>query len=291
MCLEIGGVLVEDSGVDELLKIGFFSDTHISVSRKDAVPTLSELLAYGDYDYIVNGGDNEGKYARRIADMIRSIDIPFVSILGNHDVSAIKKNVGDDYRLIKSYYKKGVPNFYSQDLGGLQPTLTKWGYGRFGPKSSIKFVHPINESLMYYLVVESDIGDVALTLRHYPLYLHKDYDIKLIGRIKKEFPDVEVIYAIGGHTHSKYISMDTQELHFANEDLPVVSVVLSPFTLNKGIILGGIYNISVLADGSLSISESYLRDGEIKKELFALEKSSDGLLRATAVKGELVGYA
>ncbi len=277
--------------LDELLKIGFFSDTHVSVSRKDAVPTLSELLMYGDYDYVINGGDNEGKYARRIADAVRDIDIPFVSILGNHDMSVIKDNLGDEYRVIKSYYKKGVPNFYSQNLNRLQPALTKWGYGRFGPKSDMKFVHPINENLMYYLVVESDIGDVAVALRHYPLYFHKGYDIKLIGEIKKEFPDVDVIYAIGGHTHSKYISVDTQEVHFANGSVPVVSIVLPPFTLNKDTVLGGIYNLSVLANGSLSISESYLRRGKVKNELFALEKGSDGLSRATAIKGELVGYA
>ncbi len=274
--------------VESVLDIGFFSDIHAKISRKDAVPTLEKILSVSEFDFVVNGGDNEGKYARKITNMAKRESIPFVSVLGNHDLKELKKTIKNEYRIVDSYYKKGDINFYNQNIQGLSPTLDKWGYGIFGPKKNTRFVHSLADYLMYYLVVETNAGDIAVSVRHYPIYFNKQQDINMLKRIKRQYPDVKIIYALGGHTHSRILNIETQELNLSGEMVPVVSIVLPPFVLNENEVIGGIYTPSILDDGSLMICERYIKKEEVYETVLGTQIGDGFGAPVTVVEGELI---
>ena len=249
------------------------------------VPTLEKILSTSNFDYVINGGDNEGKYARNISTMIKSKDINLVSVLGNHDLKIIKERIGDEYKIIPNYYKKESTNFYNQDLSGISPTLIKWGYGVFGYHHKTRFVHSLNDFLMYYLVAETDIGDVAITFRHYPIYPNKPQDIRLLEKIKSEYPNVQTIYTLGGHTHKEFLNVETQEMVINEDIIQIVNVIFPPFTLNEHIIIGGVYNPIVLSDGSLKICERYLKNNEIYETVLGMQSND---FKTQVAKGELL---
>lgn len=272
-------------GLMELLSVSVFGDVHSNLIKRSPYPTIEALVDGTNSDLIFNLGDNSGKAVK--------LDAPYVSLLGNHDVSELKKEVGES-KLSATYYRgKANSKFFTQDLTPFEGILRKWNYGVFADRQTVRFIHELSEFREYYIIVNTYEGDVALMFRHYPFY-GNDYGLSQLKGIKKEYDDVKAIYTIGAHLHRDYLSIAVEDIFLYDKMIPVVQIVLPPFTQKKCNVIAGMYNFKILSDGSINISENFVKSGVIKEVSLVGHKSNKSSKLKKNIKkeiawGELIG--
>ncbi len=220
-------------GAEIIFKGDIFGDCHLEYypidpdecSSNYPIRTLGELLF--DSDYYINLGDNSGKHSVELFNVMNNKELEnIVSIPGNHDISLL-------------FGKERVRGFYKHKIEDREiKTLKKNKYGRFGDtKKDFKIIEKkgfSSDYKAYFHVLESDVGPVISAYRHHPFMLSRQNDLYFVNELIKEIEPV-CFYMIGAHSHEDVVKITSKkkEVGYSDEKIPIVSIVIPPYTLGR----------------------------------------------------------
>lgn len=270
-----------NSSIDILV----LTDTHYEYLRPFSPRrTIEKIASETDADVFVNLGDNSGKYAARIKDIALGNSLPYLSVLGNHDVRGLNLNL----KALR------VSNFLSEDLSVQDRKIArKYGYGVFNTEDTVFQPVVIDEKpsdlRMYISCINTSGGKVGVIYRHFPFFFSRGKENEMAIRTIQNY-ELDILYIVSGHLHRSFLRIEGQQRDIRIEDkqVPIFNVILPPFTRSENEFYAGLYLVSILEDGSLKLKERY-----IKGDSYVREKSFGHItelvnLEKEIVKGELL---
>jgi len=245
-------------GSDSVLELIVVSDIHKEFLGWDPIPTIDRVLSSTTGDLFVNLGDNSGD-ASRVLELANKHNLPYLSVLGNHDIIELN---------INSVNLSKRKKFFSQEIEKREiKKIRKNGYGLFN-NGEMK-IKPISDYRMYYTIIDTENGNVGVIFRHFPFYFERASDMEYATRLIYSF-ELTTLYIVSGHLHSSNLNIEgkQKDIKVSNKEVPIFGVVLPPFTKGEQDFYAGIYKLSFLSNGVLKINELYLKNNTFKSKSF-----------------------
>ncbi|GEM_PF-3151156 len=274
---------------DIVLSILLFGDVHwellgeskspfdISEERSKTFKTLEKIIeSYSNVDYVVNLGDlSSDILSRGLMRHTWELDLPYVSVVGNHDVFALRP-LQNYIPGLRDFWFEDVREFYEPIFSEeARKYMRNLGFGLF--KMSKVEGKLIRKSYFrdYIHIVNLDQGEVYLEYRHYPFQWGNKWGKWDRDRVMEVLRrnDEDVLVMFSGHLHRRDLALFGMVFGFGNlkehsiTQKNFYNMIVSPFVRKEGEILASTFKVDVYGDGTVAISEVFVRNGDIKEKI------------------------
>ncbi|RLG18623.1 hypothetical protein DRN75_01250 [Nanoarchaeota archaeon] len=165
----------------DYLVILAFSDPHVDPCSKYAKPKqVYDVVESGanNVDLIVGLGDYSGKYVKIVTSTSEENGVPYIAVIGNHDLNAQSR---------QKFY-----DAYNDLSDRERDVLLRMGYG-----TNFNYALPISKQPSLEYLLKSD--NSGLLFRHYPIQTQRD--IEHMNYILDKY-NLEHLIVVSGHLHT-----------------------------------------------------------------------------------------